>query len=122
MVFVQLASGDSIRDIEACLSANPSKFYRLGIRCRILRSTLADANERRDARIFEEFGTILIAEARRLYAEEAFFPELNAAVYALDSATVTLYLEPFPWASGGAAYKKSATRNHPFESRTEVRR
>ncbi|MDR1611400.1 MAG: IS4 family transposase, partial [Planctomycetota bacterium] len=99
MVFAQLASCDSLRDIEAGLSANPPKLYHLGIRCRIRRSTLADADERRDARIFEEFGKLLIAEARCLYAEDIFFPELNAVVYAFDSTTVSLCLELFPWAA-----------------------
>ena len=98
MVFAQLASCDSLRDVEACLSANPSQLYHLGIRCRIRRSTLADANERRDARIFEDFAKILIAEARRLYAEDIFFPALNAAIYAFDSTTISLCLELFPWA------------------------
>ena len=99
MIFAQLASCDSLRDIESCLSSNPSQLYHLGIRCRIRRSTLADANERRDARIFEEFAKLLIAEARRLYADDVFFPELNATVYAFDSTTISLCLELFPWAS-----------------------
>ena len=99
MVFAQLASCASLRDVEACLSANPSQLYHLGIRCRIRRSTLADANERRDARIFEDFAKILIAEARLLYAKDVFFPELNATVYAFDSTTISLCLELFPWAA-----------------------
>lgn len=99
MLFAQLAACDSLRDVEACLSANPSHLYHLGIRCRIRRSTLADANERRDSRIFEEFAKILIAEARLLYAEDVFFPELKAAVYAFDSTTISLCLELFPWAA-----------------------
>ena len=99
MLFAQLASCDSLRDIEACLSTNPSQLYHLGIRCSIRRSTLADANERRDARLFEDFAKILIAEARLLYAEDAFFPELKAAVYAFDSTTISLCLELFPWAA-----------------------
>jgi hypothetical protein len=98
MIFAQLASCDSLRDIESRLSSNPSQLYHLGIRCRIRRSTLADANERRNARIFEEFAKILIAEARRLYADDVFFPELNATVYAFDSTTISLCLDLFPWA------------------------
>jgi hypothetical protein len=98
MLFAQLASCDSLRDIEACLSANPSKLYHLGIRSRIRRSTLADANENRDARIFEDFAKILVGEARKLYATEKPFPEIDSAIYAFDSTTISLCLELFPWA------------------------
>ncbi len=98
MIFAQLAMCDSLRDIEASLSANPKSLYHLGIRSRIRRSTLADANEKRDARIFEKFAKILIVEARKLYAAEKPVPEIGAVVYAFDSTTISLCLELFPWA------------------------
>jgi hypothetical protein len=98
MIFAQLTACESLRDIEACLSANPSLRYHLGIRSRIRRSTLADANEKRDAKIFEDFAKILIAEARRLYLNEKPIQEFDAAVYAFDSTTISLCLELFPWA------------------------
>ena len=98
MIFAQLAMCDSLRDIEASLCANPKSLYHLGIRSRIRRSTLADANEKRDARIFEEFAKILIVEARKLYAAEKPVPEIGAVVYAFDSTTISLCLELFPWA------------------------
>jgi hypothetical protein len=98
MLFAQLASCESLRDIVACLSANPSLLYHLGIRSRIRRSTLADANENRDARIFEEFAHLLIAEARELYLDEKPVQDLDAVIYAFDSTTISLCLELFPWA------------------------
>jgi len=98
MMFAQLASCESLRDIESCLSANPSLLYHLGIRSPIRRSTLADANENRDARIFEEFAKLLIAEARQLHLDEKPVQGLDAVVYAFDSTTISLCLELFPWA------------------------
>ena len=98
LIFAQLAACESLRDIVACLSANASLRYHLGIRARIRRSTLADANEVRDARIFEDFAKILIAEARRLYLSEKPIKEIDAVVYAFDSTTISLCLELFPWA------------------------
>jgi len=98
MLFAQLAVCESLRDIEASLSANPALLYRLGIRSRIRRSTLADANENRDARIFEDFAKILIVEARQLYLTEKPIKEIDAVVYAFDSTTISLCLELFPWA------------------------
>jgi hypothetical protein len=98
MIFAQLAMCDSLRDIEACLSANPKSLYHLGIRSRIRRSTLADANEKRDARIFEDFAKILITEARTLYATATPVPEIDAVVYAFDSTTISLCLKLFTWA------------------------
>jgi hypothetical protein len=99
MMFAQLASCESLRDLEACLSANPSLLYHLGIRSRIRRSTLADANEVRDARIFEDFAKLLIAEARPLHLKEKPIQDLDAVVYAFDSTTISLCLELFPWAA-----------------------
>ena len=98
MIFAQLTYCESLRDIEACLSARTTQLYHLGIRGRIRRSTLRDANEKRDARIFEEFAKILIGEARRLYVEEKMDVDLDATVYAFDSTTISLCLALFPWA------------------------
>lgn len=110
MLFAQLASCDSLRDIEVCLSANPSLLYHLGIRSRIRRSTLADANEKREAKIFEDFAKILVAEARKLYAKETPIPELDAVIYAFDSTTISLCIELFPWAE--FRRKKAAIKLH----------
>jgi hypothetical protein len=88
----------SLRDIEVCLAAQASKLYHMGISQRIARSTLADANERRDWRIYAEFAQRLIARARTLYAADSFGVELNHTVYALDATTIDLCLSVFPWA------------------------
>lgn len=98
MVFAQITYRESLRDIEACLGAVPEKLYHLGFRARVTRSTLADANERRDWRIYAEFAQILIVEARRLYADDPLDLELEQTVYALDSTTIDLCLSLFPWA------------------------
>jgi len=98
MVFAQLTFRDSLRDIEACLRAQIAKLYHLGIRGRISRSTLADANEVRDWRIYAEFAQRLIAIARGLYADEPFGVDLKETVYALDSTTIDLCLSVFAWA------------------------
>jgi len=95
----QLSYRESLRDVEVCLRAMRSKLYHMGIRSHIARSTLADANENRDWRIYADFAQILIAEARTLYAHENFGVELKeASVYALDSTTIDLCLSLFPWA------------------------
>lgn len=98
LAFAQLTYRESLRDIEACLSAQSAKLYHMGIRSPIKRSTLADANERRDWRIYAEFAQRLIAQARKLYAEEDLGLELSNTVYALDSTTIDLCLSLFPWA------------------------
>lgn len=98
MAFAQLTYRESLRDIEACLGAHSSKLYHLGIRGRVARSTLADANESRDWRIYAEFAQCLIAKARPLYANDPLEVELSSAVYALDSTLVELCLSMFPWA------------------------
>src|SRR5581483_258253 len=85
-------------DIEACLGAQPAKLYHLGIRGKVTRSNLADANEMRDWRIYCEFAQALIRIARRLYAAEPLAVELDNTVYALDSTTIDLCLSLFPWA------------------------
>lgn len=99
MAFAQLTYRESLRDIEACLRSRREKLYHLGIRGWISRSTLAEANEKRDWRIYADFCQILIAQARSLYADEEFGIELNGTAYALDSTTIDLCLSLFPWAS-----------------------
>lgn len=98
MAFAQLTFQDSLRGIEACLRAMQAKLYHMGIRGRISRSTLADANEARDWRIYADLAQVLIANARPLYASEEFGVELDQTVYALDSTTIDLCLSLFPWA------------------------
>ena len=99
MLFAQLTYRESLRDIEACLAAAPEKIYHMGFTGPVARSTLADANEQRDWRIYADFAQVLIAEARRLYADEPLDVELDRTVYALDSSTIDLSLSLFPWAS-----------------------
>ncbi len=98
MALAQLTYRESLRDIEACLRALQPKLYHMGIRGTIARSTLADANENRDWRIYADFAQILIATARKLYAGEEFGVEIDSTVYALDSTTIDLCLALFPWA------------------------
>jgi hypothetical protein len=98
MAFAQLTYRESLRDIEACLSAQPAKLWHMGFRRPIRRSTLADANETRDWRIYAEFAQRLIAQARRLYIGESLSVDLKETVYALDSTTIDLCLSLFPWA------------------------
>ena len=98
MAFAQLTYRESLRDIEACLRAQQSKPYHMGIKSWVSRSTLADANESRDWRIYADFAQSLIAVARRLYAAEPFGVDLKNTVYALDASTVDLCLSVFPWA------------------------
>jgi len=110
MAFAQLTYRESLRDIEACLAAQSSKLYHMGLRDPIRRSTLADANEIRDWRIYAEFAQRLIAQARRLYAAEDLSLELTNTVYALDSTTIDLCLSVFPWAHFRST--KSAVKMH----------
>ena len=98
MAFAQLTYRDSLRDIETCLRAIQSKLYHLGIRGKVSRSTLADANERRDWRIYSDFAQALIRHARQLYAADSFDVDLEHTAYALDSTTIDLCLSLFPWA------------------------
>ncbi len=98
MAFAQLTYRESLRDIEVCLAAQPKKLHSLGLRQPIAKSTLADANESRDWRIYAEFAKRLIAQARKLYANDCFDVELSNTVYALDSTTIDLCLSVFPWA------------------------
>ncbi len=99
MAFAQLTYRDSLRDIEVCLRSQSKKLYHMGIRGKVSRSTLAEANENRDWRIYAELAQTLIATARKLYSTETFLDELEETVYALDSTTIDLCLSVFPWAS-----------------------
>jgi hypothetical protein len=99
MLFAQFTYRESLRDIEACLGAIPERLYHLGFRCpAVSRATLADANERRDWRIYADFAQVLIHEARRLYSGESLGLDLDQTVYALDATTIDLCLALFPWA------------------------
>jgi hypothetical protein len=110
MAFAQLTYRESLRDIETCLRAHQSKLYHLGIRGNVSKSTLADANEQRDCRIFADFAMSLIQTARRLYASDSFAVELEQTVYALDTTTIDLCLSVFPWARFRQA--KAAVKMH----------
>ena len=110
MAFAQLTFRESLRDIETCLRSHESKLYHLGIRGGIARSTLADANESRDCRIYQDFALHLIQEARRLYAGDKLAMELAETVYALDTTTIDLCLALFPWAKFRRA--KAAVKMH----------
>jgi hypothetical protein len=98
MAFAQLTYRESLRDIEACLLAQAAKLYHMGFREPVARSTLADANESRDWRIWEAFAGRLITQARELYLSEDLGLDLTNTVYALDSTTIDLCLSVFPWA------------------------
>jgi len=98
LAFAQLTGRESLRDIETCLRAMQPKLYHCGFRGRIARSTLADANETRDWRIYADFAQVLIRRARRLYASENFGADLAQTAYALDTTTIELCLTLFPWA------------------------
>jgi len=98
LAFAQLTYRESLRDIEACLRAGGAKLYHMGFRSQVHRNTLANANARRDWRIYADFAQTLITEARQLYAHEDFGVELEQTVYALDSTTIDLCLALFPWA------------------------
>ena len=98
MGFAQFTYRESLRDIEACLQSVGGKLYHMGFRGKVARSTLADANESRDWRIFADFAQVLIATARPLYADDPIGVDLDATLYALDSTTIDLCLSIFPWA------------------------
>jgi hypothetical protein len=110
MAFAQLTYRESLRDIESCLRAVKSKLYHMGIRGNIARSTLADANENRDWRIYADFAQVLIHTARGLYLHDGFGLELDQTVYALDSTTIDLCLALFPWAR--FRHRKGAIKLH----------
>jgi len=98
MAFAQLTYRESLRDIEACLRAQQSKLYHMGIRGRVSRNTLANANSVRDWRIYSDFAHLLIKQARALYRYDDFSLALQQTVYALDATTIDLCLSLFPWA------------------------
>ncbi len=98
MAFAQLTFRESLRDLVTCLRAMGDRLYHAGLRGRVSRSTLADANEHRDWRIWADFATVLIAEARRLYAEEDIGVPLQQTAYVLDATVIELCLSLFPWA------------------------
>ena len=98
MAFAQLTYRESLRDTVTCLNAQAGKLYHMGIRGRVRRSTLADANEARNWRIYAAFAAALIAQARALHADDPLLPELTGTAYALDSSTIDLALSLFPWA------------------------
>ena len=110
MAFAQLTYRESLRDIEICLRAMHNKLHHIGIQSNISRSTLADANEKRDCRIYADFAFIFINEAKELYKDEKLFTELDATIYALDSTTIDLCLSLFPWAKFRST--KSAIKIH----------
>jgi hypothetical protein len=96
MAFAQLTYRESLRDIECCLRAFQQKLYHMGIRGRVSKSTLADANEKRDWHIYSDFAQILIHQARQLYANDDFGLDLQETVYALDATIIDLCLSVFP--------------------------
>src|SRR6202165_3647411 len=98
MAFAQLTYRESLRDIEACLRSVGGKLYHMGFRSKVARSTLADANESRDWRIYADFAQVLITIARPLYASDPMGVDLDQSLYALDSTTIDLCLALFPWA------------------------
>ena len=110
MAFAQITYRESLRDIEASLSAQSAKLYHMGFRQPVRRSPLAEANEARDWRIYAEFAQRLIVQARRLYAGDSFGVDLTGAAYALDSTTIDLCLSVFPWARFRST--KSAVKMH----------
>ena len=110
MAFAQLTYRESLRDIEACLGAMQGKLYHMGFRGKVARSTLADANDAHDWRVYADFAQVLIATARPLYAAEPMGVELKQSLYALDSTTIDLCLTLFPWARFRRA--KAAVKMH----------
>ena len=110
MAFAQLTYRESLRDIETCLQANQTKLYSMGFRSSVKRSTLADANEGRDWRIWADLAALLIKRARKLYCNDSFGVELSSTVYALDATTIDLCLSLFPWAPFRST--KAAVRLH----------
>ena len=110
LAFAQLTYRESLRDIEACMRSQREKLYHMGIRSRVSRSTLADANEVRDWRIYADFAQRLIGMARKLYVNEPFGVDLTDTVHALDTTTIDLCLSVFPWAPFRRA--KAAVKLH----------
>ena len=127
MAFAQLTWRESLRDIEACLAANQAKLFHMGMKAPPARSTLADALNLRDWRIYHALAQRLIARARALYAQEPSVLELDASVYALDSTTIDLCLSLFDWAPfridqgrHQAAHAAGSARRDPGVSSTSA--
>ena len=99
MAFAQITYRESLRDIEVCLRSQNKKLYHMGIRGKVSKSTLADANENRDWRIYAKLAQTLIATARDLYRADPFLEELDETIYAMDATTIDLCLSVFPWAT-----------------------
>ncbi len=112
MAFAQLTYRESLRDIEACLRSVSGKLYHMGFRGKVARSTLADANEARNWRIYADFAQVLIAIARPLHARDPIGADLEQSLYALDSTTIDLCLALFPWAK--FRRRKAAVKMHPL--------
>lgn len=110
MAFAHLTGRDSLRDTVTCLRALGTRLYHAGFRGKIRRSTLADANEQRDWRIYADFAMVLISEARSLYAEDPFLLDLDQPAYAFDSTTIELCLSLFPWAR--FSWQRAALKLH----------
>lgn len=110
MAFAQLTYRESLRDIEACLRSMQGKLYHLGFRGKVARSTLADANESHDWRIFADFAQVLIGIARPLHARDPIGVDLEQSLYALDSTTIDLCLSLFPWTK--FRRRKAAVKMH----------
>jgi hypothetical protein len=110
LAYAQMSGRESLRDIETCLNSHQEKLYHIGFRGDVCRTTLADANERRDWRIFQDFGQVLIGIAQRLYQDEPIAVELEQPLYAFDSTTIDLCLSLFPWAEFRST--KSAVKMH----------
>jgi hypothetical protein len=110
MCFAQLTYRESLRDIEACLRSVGGKLYHMGFRGKVARSSLAEANERHDWRIYADFAQVLVGIARPLYARDPIGVELDGALYALDSTTIDLCLSLFPWAK--FRQRKAAVKMH----------
>ena len=110
MSFAQLTYRESLRDIEACLRSMSGKLYHMGLRGKVARSTLGDANEAHDWRIYADFAQVLIGIARPLYARDPIGVDLSQSLYALDSTTIDLCLSLFPWAK--FRKRKAAVKMH----------
>jgi hypothetical protein len=110
LAYAQLSGRDSLRDIETCLNSHKEKLYHIGFRGDVSRTTLADANERRDWHIFEDFGQVLISVAQKLYRDEPLAIELKQPLFAFDSSTIDLCLSLFPWAEFRST--KAAVKMH----------
>src|SRR3989304_4304257 len=98
LAYAQISGRESLRDIETCLNSHHEKLYHIGFRSKVSRSTLADANETRDYRIFQDFGYVLIGMAQELYKDEDLAVDLKQPLFAFDSTTIDLCLSLFPWA------------------------